>query len=151
MNYDHLSARELIHYLDLYSEDPVVIRLVSLLKEESLVGELVEAGMDEDSMTFKADWQNMSPGEYIKHLENDVDYYVRERDELEQEKEHLEQEVNRLSTISLVKFIGDVSDKLDVAKSEMHRAQRIAENEKKLRQEAEQKFEFWEKLNHGVK
>ncbi len=151
MNYQSMSTKELVHYLDLYSEDPVVRRLVHLMQEESLVQELVDAGMDPVTRTFEHEWQSMSPGDYIEHIRRDMEYYIDERDEFEREVEDLKREVNRLSTISLVKFIGDVSDKLNVANSEMNRQRRIAENERKLREEAEQKFEFWEKLNHGIK
>jgi hypothetical protein len=151
MNYNSLSDKELLNYLDLYNDDPLVRRLLKILEEGSIVQELVDAGMDPTDRTFEHDWQHLSPGDYIEQLRRDMEYHIDERDEIELEKEHLEREVTRLSTMSLVKFIADVSEKLDVATSEMHRAQRIAENEKKLRQESEQKFEFWEKLNHGIK
>jgi uncharacterized protein YlxW (UPF0749 family) len=56
-----------------------------------------------------------------------------------------------LSTTSLVKFIADVHQTLEMNKSERDRALRQSEQERERRKEAEQKFEFWEKLNHGVK
>lgn len=151
MNYEHLTAKELIHYLDLYSEDPMVRRLVRLLQEDWLMEELIDAGMDPDSRQFKHDWEYYGPREYIEHLRNDVDYYVRERDEMEAQVFELEKEVKRLGTISLVNFIADVHHKLEMAKMEQGRAERIAEHEKTLRKEAEQKFEFWDKMNHGIK
>ncbi len=146
-----LSDKEFINRLDLESTDPVVRRLLAILGDNSIRLELEEVGMDHEDCTFSHDWQNLSPGEYIEQLRKDIDYCNQDLEALEQEKLDLEREVNRLSTISLVKFIGDVSDKLDVANSEMHRHRRIAEQEKKLREEAEQKFEFWEKLNYGGK
>ena len=151
MNYETLSAKELIHYLDLYSNDPVVRRLVKLLQEESLVEELVEAGMDPVSREFEHDWEHLSPAEYIYKLKSDIDYYKQEVDDKDTEIFNLNKEVNRLSTKSLVSFIADVQQTLEFAKMEEGRAKRIAEHEKQLRQEAEKKFEFWEKLNHGVK
>ena len=151
MNYLTMSTKELIHYLDLYSEDPVVRRLVQLVQEESIVQELVDVGMDPKDRTFEHDWQSLSPGEYISQLRRDMEYHIEERDELEQEKEHLEREVNRLSTTSLVKFIADVHQTLEMNKMDMNRYKRDAEHEKKLREEAEQKFEFWDKMNHGIR
>ena len=48
MNYNAMTDRELLHYLDLYSEDPVMRRLMHLLGNTrgSIVEELEEAGMD---------------------------------------------------------------------------------------------------------
>ena len=152
MNYEHLSVKELIHYLDLYHEDPLVRRLVKLLREESLIEDLEQVGMDPVDKVFKDDgWEYRTPSEYIQHLRNDIDYHVRECDDLQSQVYDLEKEVNRLSTIGIMNFVADVHHKLEMAKMEQGRAERIAEHEKKLRQEAEQKFEFWEKLNHGIK
>jgi hypothetical protein len=151
MNYNSLSDKELLNYLDLYNDDPLVRRLLKILEEGSIVQELVDAGMDPTNRTFEHDWQHLSPGDYIEQLRRDMEYHIEERDEIEQEKEHLEREVTRLSTMSLVKFIADVHQTLEMNKSERDRAVRQSEHERKLRNEAEQKFEFWEKLNHGIK
>ncbi len=151
MNYNSLSDKELLNYLDLYSDDPVVRRLLKILEEGSIMQELVDAGMNPNDKTFEHEWQHLSPGDYIVQLRRDMEYYIDERDELEQEKEQLEREVNRLSITSLVKFIADVHQTLEMNKSERDRALRQSEQERERRKEAEQKFEFWEKLNHGVK
>jgi hypothetical protein len=152
MNYEHLTAKELINYLDLYHEDPLVRRLVTLLREESLIEELEEAGMDPVTKEFRDDgWNYLGPGEYIEHLRNDVDYYVREAEELQGQVHELEKEVKRFSTVNLVSFIADVHHKLEMAKMEQGRAERIAEQERVLSKTAEQKFEFWDKMNHGIK
>ncbi len=151
MNYQTMSTKELVHYLDLYSTDPIVRRLVQLLQEESLVQELVNVGMDPVDRTFEHDWQHLSPGDYIEQLRRDMEYHIEERDEIEQEKEQLEREVNRLSTTSLVKFIADVHQTLEMNKMERDRAVRQSKKEQELRKEAEQKFEFWDKMNHGIR
>ena len=152
MNYNHLTAKELIRYLDLTSTDPLVRRLVELLQEESLIEELEEAGMDPVTKEFRDDgWNYRGPAEYIQHLRNDIDYYVREAEELQGQVHDLEKEVKRFSTVNLVSFIADVHHKLEMAKMEQGRAERRAEHEQTLRKEAEQKFEFWDKMNHGIK
>jgi predicted RNase H-like nuclease (RuvC/YqgF family) len=152
MNYNNLSVKELIHYLDLYNDDPLVRRLVVLLREESLVEELEEVGMDPNTKTFRDEgWDYRGPGEYIEHLRNDVDYYVREADELRTEVHNLEKEVARLSARGVASLLAEVHDTLESAKMEEGRYRRMAEHEKKLREEAEQKFEFWDKLHYGIK
>jgi predicted Holliday junction resolvase-like endonuclease len=74
-----------------------------------------------------------------------------ERDQMEHEKDELEREVTRLSTMSLVNFVADVQHKMEMNTMERDRAVKRAEQERELRKEAEQKFEFWDKMNHGVK
>lgn len=152
MNYENLSVKELIHYLDLYHEDPLVRRLAVALREESLIEELEAVGMDPDTKAFRDDgWDYRSPGEYIQHLRNEIDYYVRERNEAEDRVLELESEIKRLSTMSIVNFIADVKHKLDMNNLETARANNRAEAEREARKESEQKFEFWEKLNHGIR
>jgi predicted RNase H-like nuclease (RuvC/YqgF family) len=152
MNYVNMTPKELVHYLDLYSEDPVVRRLVEFLRQDTLVEDLVEVGMDPDNNTFRYDgYQDLPPSDYIRQLRNDADFYEREADDKSYEIENLNKEINRLSTKSLVSFIADVQQTLETAKMEEGRHRRIAEHEKKLREEAEQKFEFWEKMNHGIR
>lgn len=151
MNYAAMTTKELIHYLDLYSDDPVVRRLVRLLQEESLVEELAALGMDPVTREFKHDWEYYGPAEYIEKLRGDIDYYVEECNDLENQVRELEGEVTRMSTVSLVNFIADVKHKLDMNNLETARANNRAEAERAARKEAEQKFEFWDKMNHGVK
>jgi hypothetical protein len=151
MNYNTLSDKELLNYLDLYSDDPVVRRLLKILEEDSLVQELTEVGMDPLARTFEHDWQHLSPSNYIVELRRDAEYYMDERDAMEQEKEQLEREVTRLSTMSLVNFVADVQHKMEMNTMELARANKRAEQERELRKEAEQKFEFWDKINHGIK
>lgn len=151
MNYQHLTAGELIRYLDLTSTDPLVRKLIQLLQDESLIYELESAGMDPVTREFKHDWEYFGPASYIEKLRNDVDYYVEECNNLENKVRELEGEVTRMSTVSLVNFIADVHHKLEMSKFEQGRAERRAEAEREARKEAEQKFEFWDKMNHGVK
>jgi predicted RNase H-like nuclease (RuvC/YqgF family) len=152
MNYNNLSVKELVHYLDLYNDDPLVRRLVVLLREESLIEELEAVGMDPATKEFKDEgWNYRGPAEYIEHLRNEIDYYVREADDLQTEVHNLEKEVAKLSARGVASLLAEVHDTLEAAKMEEGRYRRMAEHEKKLREEAEHKFEFWEKLNHGIK
>jgi len=146
-----LSNKEFINRLDLESTDPVIRRLLAIINDDTIRVELEEAGMDPVDCTFEHDWEHLYPADYIRKLRDDIDYYKRDIDDKDTEIYNLNKEINRLSTTSLVSFIADVQHTLETAKMEEGRARRIAENEKKLREEAEHKFEFWEKLNYGGK
>ena len=151
MNYTNLTKSELIRYLDLSSTDPLVRKLVTLLQEEGLVRELTEVGMDPVTHKFEYDYDFYGPAEYINHLCNEVDFYQREREEAEYQIHQLEKEIKGLSTMTLMNFIADVNHKMEMNNLELARANNRAEAERAQRKEAEQKFEFWEKLNHGIK
>jgi hypothetical protein len=151
MNYDNLTTKELINYLDLTSTDPLVLRLIDLLKDESLSVELEEAGMDPITREFRDDGVYLSPAEYINQLQRDRDYYLDESDDQRRQIDSLEAEIKRLGTINLMNFIADVQHKMEMATMEKDRAVRRAEQERELRKEAEQKFEFWDKMNHGIR
>ena len=146
-----LSNKEFINQLDLESTDPVVRRLLAIINDDSIRVELEEAGMDPVYCTFEYEWEHLHPADYIRKLKDDIEYYKRDIDDKDTEIYNLNKEINRLSTTSLVSFIADVQQTLETAKMEEGRARRIAEHEKKLREEAEHKFEFWEKLNYGGK
>lgn len=152
MNYQHLTAKELIRYLDLTSTDPLVRKLIQLLQDESLMEELEAVGMDPDTKAFRDDgWEYRSPGEYIEHLRRERDYYLEESDDQRRQIDQLEAEVKRMGTINLMNFIADVQHKMEMTTMEKDRAVRAAAADRKLREEAEHKFEFWEKMNHGIR
>lgn len=151
MKTEHLTIKELINYLDFTSTDPMVLRLVHSLKNESLSVELEEAGMDPTIRKFKDDWEYFSPAEYINHLQRERDYYLEESDDQRHQIEQLEAEIKRMSTTTLMNFIADVQHKMEMTTMEKDRAVRAAAADRKLREEAEQKFEFWDKMNHGIR
>jgi hypothetical protein len=76
MKLDHLSDKELIQYVDKHTEDPLARRLVDILmaRNEGLVTELVEAGMDSVVWTFVYEHQEYSPKDYIEHLLEQLAY-----------------------------------------------------------------------------
>lgn len=61
----------------------------------SLIKELMDEGMGKDFI-FEDDYDSYSPGEYIHHLRNEVDYYSSEVDERQYELERAEQRIAAL-------------------------------------------------------
>ena len=104
MNYNAMTDLEMLHYLDVYSDDPLIRRLVDVLTRTrgAIISDLEAAGMDPQTWTFETDWQRQYPGEYIQYLR-------RERDEAESDLEHTkykleeaERELDELKTRSIM-------------------------------------------------
>lgn len=150
MNYNAMSDHELMHYLDIYSTDPVVRRLVDVLTRTrgALIDDLEAAGMDSQSWTFGESWTKFSPGQYIQELRNDVE---RAEDELrlaQHELQDLQDECNRLSTRTIMEFIEEVHSEKRISKSRADEAwkeaNRVREENTKLREQ----IDMWGAMNH---
>jgi hypothetical protein len=150
MNYNSMSDQELLHYLDLSSNDPLIRRLINVLAKTrgALIDDLESAGMDSQSWTFGEGWNKYSPGQYIEELRNDVE---RVEDELELAKEELEQmrdKRDQLKTRNIMQFITEVQKEQDAAASRENaaykEAARVREENAKLREQ----IDMWGRLNH---
>lgn len=110
MNYNTLSDTELLHYLDLYSDDPLIHRLIGVLTRTrgALVDDLVDAGMDAQDWTFGDGWNRQGPGEYIQDLQRQIQNLEDDNDDLRKHKEELEEECDRLKSRSILEFLQEV-------------------------------------------
>lgn len=143
INYHYLTATELINYLDITSNDPVVRRLLSLLQNETIKTELIGVGMDPVDCEFKEDWEYYSPGAYIEHLRNEVDYYQRESDEWETRCGELEIECNKLKARSVAQLLEEMERSVKHAKSEAYEANRSRERIEQENKDLRDKINVW--------
>lgn len=90
MNISHLTPKELASYVIAHDSDPIRLRLAQAFEELSsfITTELEDRGMDPVTRQF---YDGDSPGEYIIHLEGEVDYYQRELNAKYEELAELEQ------------------------------------------------------------
>jgi hypothetical protein len=131
MKLDHLSDKELIQYADKHTEDPLARRLVDILmaRNEGLVTELIEAGMDSSNWTFVYEHQEYSPKDYIEHLlkqlactEDDLWVAQRELDDRLQDLKKMEARTILEVMADLKKTIDRVDLDIIVARQERDRA-----------------------------
>ena len=110
MNYNTLGDTELLHYLDLYSDDSLIRRLIGVLARTrgALVNDLVDAGMDAQHWTFGDGWNRQGPGEYIQDLQRQIQTLEDDNDDLRKHKEELEEECDRLKSRSIREFLQEV-------------------------------------------
>lgn len=149
MNYNAMSDLELLHYLDLYSDDPLICRLVNVLTRTrgALVDDLVDAGMDAQHWTFGAGWTQQSPGQYIQELRHELDQAESDLRLAQSELADLEDERDRLKARSIMQFVEEVQQEKRAATHKVLAAQeetkRVAQENAKLREQ----IDMWGKLN----
>lgn len=93
MKLNHLTDDELVKYIINLDDDPVRVRLATYMEriKGAIMDDLLDAGMDETYCTFRTDWgSERLPGQYIKHLEEELGIAHNElhelRDELAEQK-----------------------------------------------------------------
>jgi hypothetical protein len=149
MNYRSMSDQELLHYLDLTSNDPLIRRLINVLAKTrgALIDDLESAGMDSQSWTFGEGWTKYSPGQYIEELRNDL---RQAEDELELAQAELEQAIDerdQLKVRGVMQLIDEVNkEKIRcslMASDAVKESNRVREENDKLREQ----IDMWGKLN----
>lgn len=107
MNYNSMSDFELLHYLDLYSDDPVIRRLVGFLSNTrgGLISDLEAVGMDPHTWQFETEWQHMYPGDYIQQLRSEVDEFESALNCANTELEKVTEERDELKTRTIMDFV----------------------------------------------
>ena len=145
MKLNHLSDLELLHYLDLYSTDPVVQRLVDILSttRAGLVNDLVDAGMDPDLWIVEDDGDRYTPGDYIVHLRSMVQHERDDRHTAEDEQERLQREVDRLSTRTIVDFLHEAKELVDQAERSAASAVRSRFDLERQNKELREQLDMW--------
>lgn len=80
MKIDHLTDNELIKYVLKHDTDPIRVRLAGVMEgfSGSIVDSLDDAGMDKENFLFE---NTYDPGQYIRHLRNEIEYLNRELQE----------------------------------------------------------------------
>ena len=149
MNYNAMSDHELMHYLDLYSEDPVVRRLIGVLARTrgALIDDLEAVGMDSQSWTFGEGWNKFSPGQYIEELRHDVE---RAEDELRLAQDELSgmlDECERLKTRTIMQFIEEVQSEKRISKANADEAYKEAARVRQENAKLREQIDMWGAMN----
>jgi len=143
MNLNHLTDNELIQYTIKYDDDTVRVRLATIMERMPgcILDSLIDAGMDPDYCTFENTWD---AGQYIRHLENEIEF-------LNNELHQAQEEVISLRARTIIDFVAEVKSQLTKAENNEREYRRQYEVEVMRRKEAEDKWEMWDKLHHGIR
>ena len=149
MNYNTLGDTELLHYLDLYSDDPLIRRLIGVLARTrgALVNDLVDAGMDAQHWTFGDGWNQQGPGEYIQDLQRQIQNLEDDNDDLRKHKEELEEECDRLRSRSILEFLQEVERERTNSQNLVREAMTTVKAYRDENQSLKEKIDMWGRLN----
>lgn len=138
-----LTDKELIDYTIKFSDDPEKVRLATYMERMAgaIMDDLLDAGMDDTFCTFKTEWgSDRLPGQYITHLEEEIQ--IRDDTILELQKELEERKALTIADL-IVELRQDITTSNYVAKEARDELYR-AEKERDL---AKDKLSMWAKLN----
>ena len=145
MNYNAMTDRELLHYLDLNKTDPIVSRLANMV--DRLFADLEEEGMDPKTRTFSTDWGEQSVANYIYTLRSDLYEAESANNDLKSRLEEAEDERDRLKNRSIGDFLREVEQERINNREELYRVRKdalqVAEQNAKLKEQ----LDMWGKMN----
>ncbi len=149
MNYNSMSDTELLHYLDLYSEDPLIRRLVDVLARTrgALIDDLESAGMDSQSWTFGDSWNKFSPGQYIEELRNDLRHAENELEMAQQEIIQIEDERDQLKVRSIIQLIEEVQAEKRANQELVRESIATVQAYKKENDKLKEQIDMWGRMN----
>ena len=145
MNYNTLNDLELIRYLDIYSDDPLVRRLVKIMLGEhgGIIDELVKAGMDIDTKEFEGDYNYYSVGDYIQHLRDAVTYHENESNDWERKYDDMREERDALKARSVADLLREMEDQVRVARELKYMAEQEKARVVQQNKELQEKINVW--------
>jgi hypothetical protein len=150
MNYNSMTDTELLHYLDLYSDDPLIQRLIGVLSRThgALIEDLEDAGMDSHSWTFGDGYIERSPGQYIQDLRHERDIAESELELAQHELEQVVNERDQLAARSVMELIEEVNVIRKQAKATATAAMQDADRVRKENDKLREQLDMWGKMNY---
>ena len=138
-----LTDNELIDYVIKHSDDPEKIQLATYMEriKGAIIEDLEYAGMDPTYCTFTTEWgSDRLPGQYITHLEEEIN--IRD-DEILQ----LRKELDELKARTVIELIDELRQQLHTADYNIRQTNEDRMKAVKERDEAKSKLSMWAKLN----
>lgn len=135
----HLTDNEFIDYCLKFETDPKVVRLAKIMDNMpgQIINSLKDAGMDPETCTFENVYD---AGEYIRHLEDEIDY-------LNRELSGVREQLAERGTLTVSELISELRD---IALTANRRAEMYLDEKNfavKQRGEMQHKLDMWAILN----
>jgi len=139
-----MTDNELIDYTIKFDNDPVRVRLATYMDRHpgAILDDLERAGMDETFCTFKSKETGADylPGQYITHLEGELEYLH------EQLKQALD-EVEEMKTMNVSELIAMLRQEVLTEKYMREKAERSRYEAHQEREDMKKKLDMWAILN----
>lgn len=149
MNYNSMTDLELLHYLDLYSDDALIRRLIDVLTRTrgEIISDLEEAGMDPQTWTFGDGWNKMFPGQYITDLEKQLQYAENDLEAANYKLEEMTTERDELKTRSIMDFVQEVWQEKKTASFKVSEAMKETAQVKEQNAKLKEQIDMWARMN----
>ena len=138
-----LTDKELIDYTLKFDNDPVRIRLAKVMDNMPgfILQRLEDVGMDPETCLFE---NNYDPGDWIHHLENELEIY-------QDENIQLRKELEELKARTVMDLIVELKQEIKTADWMAEEARRERDKLQGEHDRMKSKLSMWTKLNgHGV-
>ena len=145
MNYETMTDRELLHYLDLCSGDPVVRRLANMI--DSMFAELERAGMNPKTRMFESGLDDQHPADYIISLQQELEDAQETVEDLTYRLEQSEQERDELKTRSIMQFVEEVQVEKRTNAALVKEAMSTVKAYKEENARLKEQIDMWGQLN----
>ena len=144
MKLDHLSDNELIDYVIKYDDDPIRVRLATHMQRVAgaIIDDLERAGMDETFCEFRSvvTKGKYLPGQYISHLENEIEY-------LNQQREQDAKEIYELQARTIMDLIAELKQDIKNAEYNAKQADEGRRNAQAREEDMRNKLDMWTIMN----
>ena len=140
----NMTDNELIDYTIKFDNDPVRVRLATYMDRHpgSILDDLERAGMDPISCNFrdKDTCNDYLPGQYISHLEDEIDY-------LEEKLAEAYKEIEEMKTMKVSELIEQLRQEILTEKYMREKAEKSRYEAHQEREEMKNKLDMWAVLN----
>ena len=135
--------KELIDYTLKFDTDPVRVQLAKVMDEMPgfILKRLEDVGMDPETCMFENCYD---PGDYITHLETQIEW-------LNNDMQELQEKLRELEAMTVLEFMDDVRRKLEAEKRHNELLKQDIRKAVDEKDHMKSKLSMWTKLNgHGV-
>jgi hypothetical protein len=140
----NMTDNELIDYTIKFDNDPVRVRLATYMDRHpgSILDDLERAGMDPIYCNFrdKDTCNDYLPGQYISHLEDEIDY-------LEEKLAEAYKEIEEMKTMKVSELIEQLRQEILTEKYMREKAEKSRYEAHQEREEMKNKLDMWAVLN----
>ena len=144
MNLNYLSDNELIDHVIKHDSDLVRVRLATHMQRVAgaIIDDLERAGMDPTYCNFRSivNENKYLPGDYISHLENEIEY-------LNQQREQDAKEIHELQARTIMDLIAELKQDITTAERNAERAHKERRDAQSREEDMKNKLDMWTIMN----
>lgn len=144
MNINNLTDNELIDYIIKHESDPLLLRLATVMERKTgaIIDDLESAGMDSTYCDFRSvvTEGKYLPGQYISHLENEIEY-------LNLQREQDAKEIQELQARTVAELIQELNQQITTEQYSARMAREAKYEAERKAKVATEKLDMWAVLN----